>query len=108
MSAQIFTQNEAVKEALEQQIVTLKENMNQAGVKVDAVEVSVGSHEFERNLEQEAKQDERQAEEQERASQSTRRINLNELDELGGVMSEEESLVAQMMAEQGNSIDYTA
>ncbi len=108
VSAQIFTQNEAVKEALEQQIVTLKENMNQAGVKVDAVEVSVGSHEFERNLEQEAKQDERQAEEQEKASGSTRRINLNELDELGGVMSEEESLVAQMMAEQGNSIDYTA
>ncbi len=108
VSAQIFTQNEAVKEALEQQIVTLKENMNQAGVKVDAVEVSVGSHEFERNLEQEAKQDERQAEEQEKASGSTRRINLNELDELSGVMSEEESLVAQMMAEQGNSIDYTA
>ena len=32
--------------------------MNQAGVKVDAVEVTVGGHEFEKNLEQNAKQEE--------------------------------------------------
>ncbi len=108
VSAQIYTQNEAVKEALEQQIVTLKQEMNQAGVKVDAVEVAVGSHEFERNLEQNAQQEERQAEEQEKASGRTRHINLNSLDELGGMMTEEESLVAQMMAEQGNSVDFTA
>ena len=41
-----------VKEALESQLVLFKQNMNQAGVKVDAVEVTVGSHELERNLEQ--------------------------------------------------------
>ena len=108
VSAQIYTQNEAVKEALEQQLVTLKQEMNQAGVKVDAVEVAVGSHEFERNLEQNAQQEQRQAEEQEKTAGRTRHINLNSLDELGGVMSEEESLVAQMMAEQGNSVDFTA
>lgn len=108
VSAQIYTQNEAVKEALEQQLVTLKQEMNQAGVKVDAVEVAVGSHEFERNLEQNAQQEQRQAEEQEKTVGRTRHINLNSLDELGGVMSEEESLVAQMMAEQGNSVDFTA
>ena len=68
----------------------------------------VGSHEFERNLEQNAQQEQRQAEEQEKTAGRTRYINLNSLDELGGVMSEEESLVAQMMAEQGNSVDFTA
>lgn len=108
VSAHIMTQNELIKEALEAQMAELKQSMNQAGVKVDAVEVTVGSHEFEKNLEQNAKQDERQAEEQEKASPKTRRINLDELDELSGVMSEEEALVAQIMADHGNSVDYTA
>lgn len=108
VSAHITAQNDIVKEALESQIVELRQNMNQAGVKVEAVEVTVGSHEFEKNLEQNAKQEERQAEEQEKAAKQTRRINLNELDELGGLMTEEENLVAQMMADQGNSVDFTA
>lgn len=108
VSAQIMAQNEAVKEVLEAQLAELRQNMNDAGVKVEAVEVTVGSHEFERNLEQNAKQEERQAEEQEKVAKQTRRIRLNGLDELSGVMSEEETLVAQIMAEQGNSVDFTA
>lgn len=108
VSAHITVQNEAVKEAIETQIIELRQNMNQAGVKVDAVEVTVGSHEFERNLEQNARREEQQASEQERSAKQTRRINLNSLDELGRVMTEEESLVAQMMADQGNSVDFTA
>lgn len=108
VSAHITAQNEIVKEALESQLVELRQNMNQAGVKVDAVEVTVGSHEFERNLEQNAKREEQRGEEKEKAANHTRRINLNDMDELAGIMSEEESLVAQMMAEQGNSIDFTA
>lgn len=108
VSAHIVAQNEFVKEALETQMTELKQNLNQAGVKVDAVEVTVGSHEFERNLEQNEKQEERQAEEREKTSGKMRRLNLSDLDELAGVMSEEETLVAQMMADQGNSIDYTA
>lgn len=108
VSAHITAQNEAVKEVLESQVVELRQNMNQAGIKVEAVEVTVGSHEFEKNLEQNAKQEEKQAEEQEKVAKQTRRINLNELDELSGMMSEEENLVAQMMADQGNSVDFTA
>ncbi len=108
VSAHIIAQNELVKEALEAQIVELKQNLNQAGVKVDAVEVAVGSHEFERNLEQNGKQEERQAEEREKATGKLRRLHADELGELAGLMTEEEALVAQMMADQGNSIDYTA
>ena len=63
VSAHLTAQNEVVKEALESQIADLKQNMNQAGVKVDAVEVTVGGHEFERNLEQNAKQEEQQGQE---------------------------------------------
>lgn len=108
VSAHITAQNEVVKEALESQIAELRQNLNQAGVKVEAVEVTVGSHEFEKNLEQNAKRDEQQGEQQEKAAKATRRINLNDLDELSGLMTEEESLVAQMMADQGNSVDFTA
>jgi flagellar hook-length control protein FliK len=108
VSASIMAQNAEVKAALEAQIADLKQNLNQAGVKVDAVEVAVGSHEFEHNLEDNAKREERQAEEQERTAKSTRHLNLNSLDDLAGLMTEEESLVAQMMADQGNTVDFTA
>ena len=75
---------------------------------VDAVEVTVASHEFEKNLEQNAEGEKQQGEQQEKEKGRTRRLNLNDLSELSGVMSEEETLAAKMMAEQGNSVDYTA
>ena len=108
VNAQFTATNEVVKEALEAQIVTLKENLNQAGVKVDAVEITVSSHEFERNLEQGQSREEQEGEYQEAAAKQRRRnINMSSMDELAGVMTEEESLVAQMMRDNGNSVDMT-
>ena len=111
MKAHLVAQNEVVKEALEQQMIALKDSLNKAGVKVEAVEVSVGTHEFERNLEEGMHQQEEQSRQQEeQASQMTRRtsIDLNNLDELQGLMSEEDKLVAQMMKDHGNSVNYMA
>lgn len=106
VNAQLTATNEVVKEALEAQIVTLKENLNQAGVKVDAVEITVSSHGFERNLEQDQSREEQEGEYQEAAAKQRRRnINMSSMDELAGVMTEEESLVAQMMRDNGNSVD---
>lgn len=108
VNAQLTATNEVVKEALEAQIVTLKENLNQAGVKVDAVEITVSSHGFERNLEQDQSREEQEGEYQEAAAKQRRRnINMSSMDELAGVMTEEESLVAQMMRDNGNSVDMT-
>lgn len=108
VNAQLTATNEVVKEALEAQIVTLKENLNQAGVKVDAVEITVSSHGFERNLEQDQSREEQEGEYQEAATKQRRRnINISSMDELAGVMTEEESLVAQMMRDNGNSVDMT-
>ncbi len=108
VNAQFTATNEVVKEALEAQIVTLKENLNQAGVKVDAVEITVSSHGFERNLEQDQSREEQEGEYQEAAAKQRRRnINMSSMDELAGVMTEEESLVAQMMRDNGNSVDMT-
>lgn len=108
VTAKILTQNAIVKEALEAQVVELRQNLEQSGVKVEAVEVTVASHEFEKNLEQNAEGEKQQGEQQEKQKEGLRRLNLNDLSELSGVMSEEETLVAKMMAEQGNSVDYTA
>ena len=107
ITAKIQTQNAVVKEALEMQMADLKVNLNQAGVKVDSVEVTVASHEFERNLEQDANS-QKQQENAEPKATGHRNINLNDLDDLSGLMTEEEELVAKMMAEQGNSVDFTA
>lgn len=107
VTAQIAAQNEAVKEALESQVAILKENMNQQGIKVEAIEVTIASHEFERNLEQNQQNPSGQQEEEARQA-SRRNINLNSLDELEGALSEEENLVAKIMSEQGNSVNLTA
>lgn len=108
VNAQFHATNEIVKEALEAQIATLRENLNQTGVKVDAIEVTIASHEFERNLEQNHQNQEEHVDAQENKTAKRRNISVDSLDELSGVMTEEETLVAQMMKDNGNSIDFTA
>ena len=108
VNAQFRATNEVVKEALEAQVATLRESLNQAGVKVDAIEVTIASHEFERNLEQNQQSPEEQMYAQEEKTKRRRNLNLDSLDELSGMMTEEEALVAQIMKDNGNSVDFTA
>lgn len=111
ITARIAAQNEAVKEVLESQTAMLKENMSQQGLKVEAVEVTVASHEFERNLEenQHNQSREEQKEQNEKNNRGLRRgISLDQLDELSGLMSEEELLAAKIMRDNGNSVDFSA
>jgi len=107
ITAQFTAQSQAVKEALETQIVELRQTLNQQGVKVDAIEVAVATHEFERNLEQNAEREKQQGQQEEKR-QGRRSLNINQLDELSGLMSEEEMLAAKIMQENGNSMDVTA
>ena len=107
--AQLAASNEAVRTALESQIADLRQNLNQAGVKVDAVEVTVASHGFEKNLEQNQQSDKQQGErEQEQQNFRRRNLSLSGLDELSGLMTEEETLAASIMRDNGNSVDMTA
>ena len=108
VNAQFHATNEVVKEALETQIATLRESLNQAGVKVDAIEVTIASHEFERNLEQNHQNPEEQKQTQETDTKKRRNLNIDSLDEMAGIMTEEETLVAQIMKDNGNSVDFTA
>lgn len=108
VSAQIAASNEAVKVALEAQVAKLQESLDQAGVKVDAIEVTVASHEFEKNLEQNFTREQQEGEQQEKQASHRRNLNLSSLDELSSVMTEEEALAAQIMRDNGNSVDLTA
>lgn len=106
--AHIYTQNEQVKEALENQMFQLKEQMNQSQTKVQSVEISVGTHEFERNLEAGQQNQEQGQEGQNQRPKKMRNLNMNGLDDLQGLMTQEEELVTKMMRDQGNTVNYTA
>ena len=112
VTAQIAASNEQVKEALQTQMVELRSTLQAQGIKVEAVEVTVATHEFEQNLDGNTSangQMQDQAQRQNDGSRSGRRnLNRNNLDELSGLMSEEETLAAQMMRDNGGTVDYTA
>ncbi|SDB11313.1 flagellar hook-length control protein FliK [Pseudobutyrivibrio sp. YE44] len=109
ITAKIFTENDAVKTALESQMANLRTEMNQSSTKVTSIEVSVGTHEFERNLEDNQRNDSRREEQsREQSSKRSNRIDLNSLDGLTGMMSEEDILIAQMMQDNGGTLDFMA
>lgn len=115
VSATIQAQTEAVKNAIEAQVVTLRDNLEQQGIKVEAVEVTVASHEFERNLSdhQSDKNGEDYAAKQagEIRRKSLRKINLNETEGEEAMETEEdeaEELLKDMMRRSGNTVDFTA
>lgn len=106
VTAQLFVQNETVKAMIESQLMVLREAMNEQGVKVEAVEVTVETGQFGRSLEQHSEQQKQEAEKQAKSYQR-RPINL-----LAGIeeesMDAEELLRAHLMRESGNSVDMNA
>lgn len=112
ITASFTAQNEAVRAAIESQVVQLQESLEKQGVKIEAVEVTVASHQFEQNLEKGNEQNERREEAQRaQAVSGRRRMNINLLDEDGDEeteeITEEEAINRDMMIRNGNSVDYT-
>lgn len=106
VTAQLFVQNETVKQAIEGQIMVLREAMQQQGIKVEAVEVTVETGDFSRNLEQHEEDSKENAREQARKV-SRKNINLlNGLEEVD--LEEEEILRTHIMRQSGNSLDMNA
>lgn len=107
ITAQIATENEVVKQALEMQVVQLKERLESQGVKVEAVEVTVASHEFERNLDENSQNRKQEAEvkkvERKKWNLSDFEEGLEETDEL----TETEQVELDMMKLSGNQLNYT-
>lgn len=103
LTANFITQNETVKAALESQMVQLKEQFEEQGVRVEAIEVTVQTHEFERNLDEQGRG--RNQQEPERKMR-TRRIRLGDVPAMDS-LEEEDALAAEMMAADGSTVDYT-
>lgn len=114
VTAEFTTQNEAVRAAIESQVSQLMTNLEEQGVKVEAVEVSVGSHEMERNLDENSHDEQSKKEqEEEQRVRGTRRnsINFNSFADDGELIEEMQGaddatrIAMEMMAANGNSMD---
>lgn len=101
ITAQIITENEAAKHAIENSLAVLKETFNNQELKVEAVEVMIASYEFFNQG-----QDAQFEEEQTNTSNTSGNINLSDgfsEDEL----SDEQQLQVEVMRQQGSSVNYS-
>ena len=112
VTAQFIAQDETVRAALESQVAELKKNLQDQGIKIENVEVTLASREFGSDFlnGQEGNTDNPTEEEAERTAR-LRRINLGanlgeEIPE--EEMTEEELLTRRIMADNGGTVDFTA
>ena len=113
ISAVITTENEVVRDALAVQAISLKEELNEQGLKVDSVEVAIASHGFEHNMQKESGEEAREQYEQQVNRQSRRRILLSGLEEAQEMLADEnltdaERIQIDMMSKNGSSMDVMA
>ena len=109
VTAHILVENEAVKAALESQLITLQQTFDEQGQRVEAVEVSVANYDLNKGNSSEAGTDQQKQNSTAGRVGTRRRINLNDLDEEAlEDLSEDDQIAADMMARSGNSVDYTA
>lgn len=101
VSAQIAAQNEQVKTALENQMVTLREQFESQGLKVDAVEITVMAHSFE------AGQNFGQSESERKQGESKvhRKLDLSSFDD---ELEEDLESTASAPKAEGSSVEYLA
>lgn len=101
VSAQIAAQNEQVKTALENQMLTLREQFESQGLKVDAVEITVMAHSFE------AGQNFGQSESERKQGESKvhRKLDLSSFDD---ELEEDLESTAPAPKAEGSSVEYLA
>lgn len=105
LTAQFTAQNDAVKAALEGQMIQLKETFKEQGMSVEAIEVTVESHKFDQNFSE--NRGSMQQNDRRPSKQARRQINLNTSIEEED-LTEEEQLAAQVLRDSGGTVDYTA
>ncbi len=98
LTAQIATENESAKAALESQLNILKESFDNQGLKVQSVEVMVSSRGFDQNTDTNSGSSDNQ--------KQGRRIRKSLLEELDG--REEEPEEEDLKSALGNTVSYTA
>ena len=105
ITAQLMAENDDVKNAIENQLVMLKDNFEQQGLKVDAVEVTVQSHGFETGKNLEGRNENQQ---DDGGHKSPRQLTLEEINAIIGddEATEEDVLAAEMLRATGGNVDY--
>ena len=98
LTAEFKAANQVVKEVLESQIHVFKENLNNQGLKVEAVEVTVSNFDFNQNG--------GAATTEENNQNSKRPFYFQQTQDVRG--KESDNVVQSMMELEGNSINYTA
>lgn len=107
VTATITAQDEMVKSAIENQLAILKENLNNQGLKIQAVEVTVESHAFEAGTEFNQNSGYENNEQSEKKGQ--RPLRLDSLDDLVlDQLTDDEKIVLDMMQKEGNQVNFTA
>ena len=101
ITAEIVAQNEQVKKAIESQINTLKDNFENQGIKIEAVEVTVQSHSFEsgQNLKG------NDSEQGKRFKGTRRAVRLEDFEEMS---EESDELIDNLIQNENSSVEYTA
>lgn len=104
LTAQIAAQNQVAKEAIESQIAALKQSFEEQGLRVEEVEITLASRQFDQNLDKEGNRDDQNR------PRRGRHLTAEQLEELTGVTAPEiqEDVAVQMHKEQGNTVSYTA
>ena len=103
VTAQIATETLEAKEILEAQLTTLKETLEHQGVKVEAVEVSVGARSFDQNLDDQAKNNN-----QETGQEKPKRLRFDMMEADEEELTSAEQIAREIMMANGNRIDYSA
>lgn len=107
VTATLTAQDELVKSAIENQLLTLKESLNNQGLKVEAVEVTVESHAFEAGTQFSQNSGYQGQEQQER--KGSRPLRLDSISDLAiEQLTDDEKLVLDMMQKEGNQVNFTA
>ena len=101
ITASITAQNDTVKAIIESQLIQLKEALNNQGLKVADVEVTVAGQMFDQNFEGNS--------ESSQNGQANNRRRFKGIDDLVADVSEtDETIVRQMMEQEGNSVNFRA
>lgn len=117
VTAEFVTQNETVKAAIEAQASQLQAKLEEQGVKVEAIEVSVASHQMERNLDKNNQgQQQTSQDQQAQRIQGIRRNSIHLkafengeelLEEMNGA-DDATRIAMEMMVANGNTMDLLA
>lgn len=105
ITAQIITQSEAVKEAIESQMFILKDNLGNQEIRIEDVEVTVSSHAFEQEMDNGGKDDSNQQQKKRRfiSDDDSQTVSLSDIQAI-----KEEILEEAIREQKGSTVSYTA